>query len=110
MDMPTIKELMEHLPFTMAGMVSGRVDALPKGINPTRMIEAVVIALLTAGAVGVGGYLVAWPVMKAEIQQIRSDIREIKDDIRLDKSEITQLRVDSARQGSAIDGLRKCGR
>ena len=111
MDLPTMKELMEHVPFTMAATraaTSGVV--MPQGINKTRVIESIVIALLTAGAVGMGGYLLAWPVLKAEVAQIRNDIREVREDIRMDKAEITQLRIDAARQGADINNLRGGGR
>lgn len=63
------------IPFMIAGVTAAR-------LNSTRMMEAVVIAMVSSGLMAAGGYFIALPVLQEQVGTIRRDIAETKDTIK----------------------------
>ena len=55
------------IPFMVAGVVATKV-------NPTRMLEAVIIAVVSSVMMGGLGYFIAFPVLQEQVKQIKEDI------------------------------------
>lgn len=60
------------IPFMIAGITTAK-------LNSTRLMEAVVIAIVSSMMMAGFGYFVAFPVLQEQVLQIRRDISDTKD-------------------------------
>jgi len=82
------KECAENAPpFMVAAM-----GATKGQLQVQRVVEAIIIAVASAGAIAAGGVFVAWPVMQSELAQIKAEVREVKAEVREGGAEIVKLR------------------
>ena len=65
------------IPFMMA-VVAG---AAPVKLDKTRVMEAVIIAIIAGTIIAMTGYYVALPVLQSEVAHIRRDVSEMKNSI-----------------------------
>ncbi len=65
-------------------------------VNKQRTAEAVIIAVVTAGITGLGGYFLALPVLQERLDQVRIELRGIRQDMREDRdhTEVVVNRLD----------------
>ena len=98
-----IKNVSDNLPFMACAMQAAHAGK----VNTTRIIEAVLIALVTAGVIGIGGYLIAWPKLTDQVEYIRGDLTQIKQDIAQTKNEISGLRERAAGTEADVRNLQR---
>ena len=60
------------IPFLLAGMNG-------KEINKTRMMEAVITAIVSGGVIAMAGYYVAFPVLQEQVLQMRRESQDTRD-------------------------------
>lgn len=99
----------KSLPFMIAGVTATKLDS-------GRVMEAVIIAVVSSCMMAGFGYFIAFPVLQEQVGQVKRDIAEMKHDIRdvrdsvdirsarrdgreaLMDAKIVQLQIELARQ------------
>jgi len=110
LEISVVKVLSDTLPFMLMA------TSTPQTVNKTRIIEAVITAVVVGICVAYTGMYVALPVLKEQIDQLRlaqTDtkqlIKEMRDDMErraakrdtwqtLTEAKITQLQIDTAKR------------
>lgn len=97
-----IREIAEEaarcLPFMVAAGANGEQQ-----VNINRMLEAVIIAAV----LGLGGYLLLIPELKAEFNAVKSDVHEIGQDVKELSADVMQLKIDVAVDAARHDKEKK---
>lgn len=82
---------MWEIPFMAAAVPVG----MPRQINRTRLIEAVITAMVSGAMISAMGYYLAFPVLQEQVNQIKREVvdtREILKEYRREREVITMKR------------------
>lgn len=72
-------------------------------INKTRIIEAVIIAVI----LGAGGYFIALPALMEQVTQLKGSIVEIKEDVKEIKRDLTKVQIEQAKNSGPVQPPRR---
>lgn len=98
-----IRDALENAPpFMVAAAIATRGQWATQ-----RMVEAVLIAVLSSVGTGFMGYYVALPVLRAELENVRADVRRIAIEVSETRTDVANLRERAAGAAARIEELQK---